>query len=185
MRQKQSMNIGTPEYYTAIRLRKIWCEGNFSHQKERHNLKRTRKRGIEKVTEQCLLSACALNLKRLVKYLERNPRRLTILLLSLFFCWRTGFLLWLVDFVNSAETRGRRKTRLPAKVVMYQIIIMTTLVCLIACDRPKRHTGASSFQTNKFPQEATVARVHRVCRCVAASCVTGCTAVSKPAKKSQ
>ena len=102
MRQKQSMNIGTPEYYTAIRLRKIWCEGNFSHQKERHNLKRTRKRGIEKVTEQCLLSACALNLKRLVKYLERNPRRLTILLLSLFFCWRTDFLLWLVDFVNSA-----------------------------------------------------------------------------------
>ena len=77
------------------------------------------------------------------------------------------------------ETRGRRKTRLPSKVVMYQIIIMTTLVCQIARDRPKRHTGASSFQTNKFPTKATVARVRRVCRCVSASCITGCTAVSK------
>lgn len=66
-RQKQTQNIETPAYYSAMRLRKIWCEGNFSHQKQRHNLRRTFKRGIEKVTEQCLLSACALNLKRLVK----------------------------------------------------------------------------------------------------------------------
>lgn len=66
-RREQAMNNGTTEYYEAMRLRKIWCEGNFSHQKERHNLKRTFKRGIEKITEQCLLSACALNLKRLVK----------------------------------------------------------------------------------------------------------------------
>ncbi len=65
--QKQKENINTPEYFSAMRLRKIWCEGNFSHQKEQHNLRRTVKRGIEKVTEQCLLSACALNLKRLVK----------------------------------------------------------------------------------------------------------------------
>lgn len=69
-RCEQAKNIGTPEYFKAMRLRKIWCEGNFSHQKERHNLRRTRKRGIEKVTEQCLLSACALNLKRLVKALK-------------------------------------------------------------------------------------------------------------------
>lgn len=69
-RQEQVKNIITPEYFIAMRLRKIWCEGNFSHQKERHNLKRTRKRGIEKVTEQCLLSACALNLKRLVKAMK-------------------------------------------------------------------------------------------------------------------
>ena len=66
-RREQAKNNGTTEYYEAMRLRKIWCEGNFSHQKERHNLKRTFKRGIEKITEQCLLSACALNLKRLVK----------------------------------------------------------------------------------------------------------------------
>ena len=66
-RREQAKNNGTTEYYEAMRLRKIWCEGNFSHQKEQHNLRRTFKRGIEKVTEQCLLSACALNLKRLVK----------------------------------------------------------------------------------------------------------------------
>lgn len=66
-RQRQMQNLNTPEYHNAIRLRQIWCEGNFAHQKERHNLRRTFKRGIEKITEQCLLSACALNLKRLVK----------------------------------------------------------------------------------------------------------------------
>lgn len=66
-RQHQMQNLNTPEYHNAMRLRQIWCEGNFAHQKERHNLRRTFKRGIEKLTEQCLLSACALNLKRLVK----------------------------------------------------------------------------------------------------------------------
>ena len=66
-RQYQIKNLNTPEYHAAMQLRKIWCEGNFAHQKEQHNLRRTFKRGIEKVTEQCLLSACALNLKRLVK----------------------------------------------------------------------------------------------------------------------
>ncbi|MBQ8011292.1 MAG: transposase [Oscillospiraceae bacterium] len=63
----QTANISTPEYRNAMRLRQIWCEGNFAHQREQHNLRRTFKRGIEKITEQCLLSACALNLKRLVK----------------------------------------------------------------------------------------------------------------------
>ena len=71
-REKQAKNIGTAEYYSAMRLRKIWCEGNFSHQKNKHSMRRTRKRGIEKVTEQCLLSACALNLKRLVSALKRH-----------------------------------------------------------------------------------------------------------------
>ncbi len=70
-RQEQVKNVNTPEYFSAMRMRKIWCEGNFAHQKEQHNLRRTFKRGIEKVTEQCLLSACALNLKRLVKALRR------------------------------------------------------------------------------------------------------------------
>ena len=68
-RSVQRENIDTPEYLAAMRFRQIWCEGNFSHQKANHNLRRTLKRGIERVTEQCLLSACALNLKRLVKLL--------------------------------------------------------------------------------------------------------------------
>ena len=104
--QKQKEITGTPEYYAAMRLRKIWCEGNFSHQKERHNLKRTRKRGIEKVTEQCLLSACALNLKRLVKYMGRSPHRLIIQLLSLFLCWRTGFFLWFIGRLSTEPNRS-------------------------------------------------------------------------------
>jgi hypothetical protein len=47
---------------------------NNSHQKARHCLTRAKMRGIEKVTEQCLLSACALNLKRLVKKLKSQGR---------------------------------------------------------------------------------------------------------------
>lgn len=66
-RELQTKNTSTFQYRVAMRLRQIWCEGNFAHQKEQHNLRRTFKRGIEKITEQCLLSACALNLKRLVK----------------------------------------------------------------------------------------------------------------------
>ena len=83
-KEKQMQHAGTPEYYEAMRLRKIWCEGNFSHQKERHNLRRTRKRGIERVTEQCLLSACALNLKRLVEILFLNQYSVIISVRKLF-----------------------------------------------------------------------------------------------------
>ena len=43
---------------------------NFGLQKRCHNLRSTRKRGIENVEEQCLLSACALNLKRLIKGMD-------------------------------------------------------------------------------------------------------------------
>ncbi len=81
-RREQSKNIGTEEYIRAMVKRKTWCEGNFSHQKENHNLRRTRKRGIERVTEQCLLSACALNLKRMVRLLKG---RLLQTLYSMFF----------------------------------------------------------------------------------------------------
>jgi transposase len=62
----------TPEYYAAMRLRQIWCEGNFSHQKANHNLKRVRTRGLGKAFMHCLLSATALNLKRMVKLITRQ-----------------------------------------------------------------------------------------------------------------
>lgn len=71
-RQIQLKNINTPTYKIAMKLRRIWCEGNFAHQKEFHNLSRTKKRGIKNLTEQCLLFACALNLKRHVKYLKES-----------------------------------------------------------------------------------------------------------------
>ncbi|WP_019850436.1 MULTISPECIES: transposase [Desulfitobacterium] len=60
--------VGTALYRYVMRKRQVICEGNFALQKRCHNLRFTRKRGIEKVQEQCLFSAMALNLKRLVKY---------------------------------------------------------------------------------------------------------------------
>ena len=57
----------TPEYVKVMRLRKIWAEGTFSVLKREHNLKRIHKRGIIRAEEECLFSAMALNLKRLVK----------------------------------------------------------------------------------------------------------------------
>jgi transposase len=79
----QQENNGTPEYYKALRLRQIWCEGNFSHQKAGHNLGRTRKRGLGKAFEHCLLSATAFNLRRMVKLLQGLPPQVKYSLLAL------------------------------------------------------------------------------------------------------
>ena len=61
----------TARYFEVQRKRRIFCEGNFGLQKENHNLRQTRKRGNEVVTEHCLCSALALNLKKLMKYLKK------------------------------------------------------------------------------------------------------------------
>jgi len=66
----QRLNYGTHRYFEVQRKRRIYCEGNFALQKDNHNLRRTRKRGNASVTEHCLCSALALNLKRLVKHLK-------------------------------------------------------------------------------------------------------------------
>lgn len=50
--------------------RQIWCEGSFTAQKARHNLRKLYRRGLEAAETHCLLSAMALNLKRMVKCLE-------------------------------------------------------------------------------------------------------------------
>ena len=65
-RQRQE----TDKYLEMKRLRSIWAEGTFAALKLNHNLKRHRKRGIAKVTEECLLSAIALNLKRMVNAVQ-------------------------------------------------------------------------------------------------------------------
>jgi hypothetical protein len=59
----------TPEYCRIQRLRRIWCEGTFGVLKTQHNMATTYKRGIVNVREQCLLSASALNIKRMLKAL--------------------------------------------------------------------------------------------------------------------
>lgn len=75
--------IGTHRYKQIQRQRQIVCEGNFGLQKRCHNLRFTRKRGIENVLEQCLLSASALNLKRLIKGIRRMKNPLAEAMVSL------------------------------------------------------------------------------------------------------
>ncbi|MGN8875979.1 transposase [Pseudoflavonifractor sp. HCP28S3_F10] len=58
--------VGTPEFLPMMRLRKIWAEGRFSVLKREHCISKIRKRGILAATEECLLAAMALNLKRMV-----------------------------------------------------------------------------------------------------------------------
>jgi hypothetical protein len=64
---------GTPEHKRVLALRQIWCEGTFAAQKARHNLRRLHRRGLEAAEDHCLLSAMAVNLKRLVKGMRGTP----------------------------------------------------------------------------------------------------------------
>lgn len=52
-------------YRQLQRLRRTWCEGTFATMKDRHGLRRAMRRGLEKVSEQVLLTAAAMNIKRL------------------------------------------------------------------------------------------------------------------------
>ena len=63
----------TENYFLMKRLRSIWSEGTFGALKNQHNLKRIKKRGIHRASEECLLAAIALNLKRIAKVLSSNP----------------------------------------------------------------------------------------------------------------
>ena len=72
--------VGTPEFLSMMRLRKIWAEGSFSVLKLEHCISKIRKRGILAATEECLLAAMALNPKRMAKcHLSLSP--------NLLFCW--------------------------------------------------------------------------------------------------
>ncbi|MDI3299344.1 MAG: IS1182 family transposase [Bacillota bacterium] len=62
--------IGTAAFREAQRLRRIWCEGTHAIQKRCHNLSRARMRGRERVREQSLMSAIAVNLMRMVRGLR-------------------------------------------------------------------------------------------------------------------
>lgn len=67
--KRQREREGTPTHRRILKLRQIWCEGSFAAQKSMHNLRRLFRRGMEAAEEHCLLSAMALNLKRMVKCL--------------------------------------------------------------------------------------------------------------------
>ncbi|MFQ9800020.1 MAG: transposase [Clostridia bacterium] len=65
-----SRKKGTALHSYILEQRQIWCEGSFAAQKARHNLRKLYRRGLEAAETHCLLSAMALNLKRMVKCLE-------------------------------------------------------------------------------------------------------------------
>ena len=66
--QRHFSRRGEPEYRQALNMRQVWCEGTFAAQKWGHNLTRVLRRGLEAAEDHCLLSATALNLKRMIKY---------------------------------------------------------------------------------------------------------------------
>ena len=67
--KRQRETNGTLEHKRILNLRQIWCEGSFAAQKWMHNLRRLFRWGLEAAEDHCLLSATALNLKRMVKCL--------------------------------------------------------------------------------------------------------------------
>lgn len=64
---RNNQKVGSSDYLRVMRFRQIWAEGTFAVLKREHKLNKIQKRGILKTTEECLFSATALNLKRLVK----------------------------------------------------------------------------------------------------------------------
>ena len=67
--KKQREMDGTSLHRHILKLRQIWCEGSFAAQKAHHNLRGLYRRGLEAAEDHCLLSAMALNLKRMVNCL--------------------------------------------------------------------------------------------------------------------
>ena len=65
--RKNYARADDPAYKDALRKRQIWCEGTFAIQKRGHNLTRVLRRGLEAAEDHCLLSATALNLKRMIR----------------------------------------------------------------------------------------------------------------------
>ncbi len=66
-RQRHLARRHDTDYRDALKKRQIWCEGTFAAQKWGHNLTRILRRGLEAAEDHCLLSATALNLKRMIR----------------------------------------------------------------------------------------------------------------------
>ena len=65
-RKRNLSRLSDPIYREALKKRQIWCEGTFAAQKRGHNLTQILRRGLEAAEDHCLLSATALNLKRMI-----------------------------------------------------------------------------------------------------------------------
>lgn len=82
MEEQHTRNDGTQMYRYAMLRRKILCEGNFANQKAGHNLTRTRKRGLGNAFEHCLLSASALDVRKMVRILA-NPKKSPLIAIAM------------------------------------------------------------------------------------------------------
>jgi hypothetical protein len=66
---------GTFPYEKALRKRRVWVEPLFAEAKDRHGMRRFRLRRLEKVNAEALLIASGQNVKRLLTFGYRRPRR--------------------------------------------------------------------------------------------------------------
>jgi hypothetical protein len=66
---------GTFPYEKALRKRRVWVEPLFAEAKDFHGLRRFRLRRLEKVNSEALLIAAGQNVKRLLTFGHRRPRR--------------------------------------------------------------------------------------------------------------
>ena len=65
----------TEAYRKALRKRSVWVEPLFGEAKEWHGLRRFRLRGLEKVNSEALMTAAGQNVKRLLAFGSKVPRR--------------------------------------------------------------------------------------------------------------
>jgi hypothetical protein len=63
-------------YQKAIRKRKVWIEPLFAEGKLWHGMRRFRTRTLGKVNTEALVTATGQNIKRLLTFGDRGPRRL-------------------------------------------------------------------------------------------------------------
>jgi hypothetical protein len=68
----------TEAYRKALRKRAVWPEPLFGEAKEWHGARRFRLRGLEKVNAEALMIASGQNLKRLLAFRTRHPRRMAM-----------------------------------------------------------------------------------------------------------
>ncbi len=66
----------TEAYRRALRKRAVWVEPPFGEAKEWHGSRRFRLRGLEKVNAEALMIASGQNVKRLVSFGPRGPKKL-------------------------------------------------------------------------------------------------------------
>ena len=66
---------GTFPYEKALRKRRVWVEPLFAEAKDLHGMRRFRLRRLEKVNTEALLIAAGQNVKRLLTFGARRPRR--------------------------------------------------------------------------------------------------------------